>query len=142
MRTKVKTFSANLKTCICKKIRIFACDMRTVVIGAFLALGALLSAQTEKKQAQPAQPTPAQQPGKPAAQPAKPSAQPASEQQPGKPAAQPGKPSVQPAKPTTAAEPAQPAKPGAQPARPTTAAEPGKPTPPPPSQPTPHKANP
>lgn len=59
--------------------------MRTVVIGAFLALGALLSAQTEKKQAQPAQPAPEQQPGKPAPQPAKPTT-----------AAEPGKPTPTP----------------------------------------------
>ena len=79
--------------CICTGLYTFISGMRIVVIGAFLALGALLSAQTEKKPAQPAQAAPAQQPGKPAAQPA------------------------QPAQPATAAEPAQPGKP-AQPARP------------------------
>jgi hypothetical protein len=94
--------------CICTELHTFAPGMRIVVIGAFLALGALLSAQTEKKPAQPAQAAPAQQPGKPAAQPA----------QPGKPA--------QPAKPATAAEPAQPGKP-AQPAQTAPAQQPGKP---------------
>jgi outer membrane biosynthesis protein TonB len=86
--------------CICTGLHIFMSGMRIVVIGAFLALGALLSAQTEKKPAQPAQAAPARQPGKPAAQPA------------------------QPAQPATAAEPAQPAKPSATPAQPAQPAHP------------------
>ena len=116
--------------CICTGLHTLASGMRIVVIGAFLALGVLLSAQTEKKPAQPAQAAPAQQPGKPATQPAQPAqpataaepAQPGKPAQPAKaaPAQQPGKPAAQPAQsaqPATAAEPAQPGKP-AQPARP------------------------
>jgi len=103
--------------CICTGLHTFISGMHIVVIGAFLALGALLSAQTEKKPAQPAQAAPAQQPGKSAAQPAQP-AQPATAAEP----AERAKP-ARPAQPATAAEPAQPAEPAqrakpAQPARP------------------------
>ena len=125
--------------CICTGLRTFMSGMRIVVIGAFLALGALLSAQTEKKPAQPAQAAPAQQPGKPAAQPAQP-AQPATAAEPAQPAepAQRAKP-ARPAQPATAAEPAQPAEPAerAKPARP--ARPPHHPEP---HQHTPHKSNP